>query len=87
MPRVKPLIDTPELRSERRRAAAKIAIRCGMVRAGMTQKELAKKVGICAASMSNYMNGRRNWDYDDLAEIARILHFTAEEWVEIAVIK
>ncbi len=87
MPRVKPLIDTPELRSERRKKAAKIAIRCGLARAGMRQDELAKKAGISATTLSGYINGHTKWNYDYLAEIARILHFSAEEWAEIAGIK
>ena len=72
MPRVKPLIDTTELRSEQRMAAAKIAIRCGMLRAGMRQDELAKKVGISATTLSRCLNGNIRWNYDYLAEIAGI---------------
>ena len=46
---------------------------------GMTQKELAMRVGATEAAISKYINGEREPRAEVLANIATVLHSTSEE--------
>ena len=45
---------------------------------GLSQRELADKVGITQVSMSRYISGARTPKAPDLANIAKVLHTTSE---------
>ena len=45
---------------------------------GLSQRELADKVGITQVSMSRYISGARTPKAPDLANIARVLHTTTD---------
>lgn len=45
---------------------------------GLTQKELADKVGCTGAAMSRYINGKRNPKGQVIMNIANVLHTTSD---------
>ena len=45
---------------------------------GLSQRELAEKVGITQVSMSRYISGARTPKGPDLANIAKVLHTTTD---------
>lgn len=49
-----------------------------MKKRGMTQKELAKRIGVTEAVMSRYVSGDREPKPDTLANIATALHTTSD---------
>lgn len=56
-----------------------IAIRSLRQRTGMTQMDLAKKVGVSQAIISRYENGERSIDLETAATIARALNCTIDD--------
>ena len=50
----------------------------------MQAKELAEKIGVSQAAMSNYLNDKRNIDNNYLSKISEILDVTTDELLGIA---
>lgn len=53
--------------------------------AGLTQKEIAEKVGICYQAYAHYESGRREPSLSTVLELARVLNISVESLVMILV--
>lgn len=86
MPRVKPLVKPVETREDRdikhSEAICKVVKR-KLTEQGMTQGELAKKIGLFESALSFRLGGKYIWKSNDLNETARVLHFTSADFAEI----
>lgn len=59
-------------------------IRSAMGRAGIrTQRDLAERMGLEEAVVSNRFTGRTKWDIDQLRDLDRAIHFQDEEMLKL----
>lgn len=52
-------------------------------RKGVTQEELAKKIGVSRMSLSNRLNGKVQWNLDEVKIVENYLRLTNEEMLAI----
>lgn len=60
-----------------------LAIRVYMLAEGLTQKDLAERMGYTEASLSRKIRGIRKWTLNDVISISNALRLSDEEVVQI----
>lgn len=60
-----------------------LSLRVCIFAAGLTQAQLAKKIGVSAASMSRKLKGIREFKLGEIKAIASALDLSAEDTVKI----
>ncbi len=63
----------------RQTAKPHIKVRAAMVMAGKTQSDVARAIGVTASTLSQKMNGRRDFTLDECLRIAGELGKTLDE--------
>lgn len=58
-------------------------LKAARVRLGITQAELAKKLGMCAPAFSSRENGKREFTVSEVDSIAKILRLSQDDVVKI----
>lgn len=58
-------------------------LKAARIRCGLTQKEIAKKLGMCEANYNGKENGKTSISVDDINKLADVLNLSTAEIINI----